>query len=404
MKISKKIMVVTILMFFLFYVNGQEIKILGKTITGSDIKTAADQTEKYLDLLKNKSVAIVANQTSMIGKTHIVDSLLNLKVNIKKVFCPEHGFRGNIEAGETVENVVDSKSGLPIISLYGKNHKPKSDDLKGIDLIIFDIQDVGVRFYTYISTLHYVMEAAAENGIDLIVLDRPNPNGYYVDGPVLNKKFTSFVGLHPVPIVYGMTIGEYALMINGEKWLAKNLKCKLKVIDIFNYNHTNYYILPIKPSPNLCNMNAVYLYPSLCLFEGTIVSVGRGTQKPFQILGHPLLDSTDITFTPISIKGMSENPPYRDQVCYGYDLSEFSIAILRAENKLNLFWIIDLHKRLSIKTSFFNNFFDKLAGNDTLRKQIIAGKSEEEIRNSWQNDLKKFKEIRKKYLLYVDFE
>ncbi len=404
MKISKKIMVVTILMFFLFYVNGQEIKILGKTITGSDIKTAADQTEKYLDLLKNKSVAIVANQTSMIGKTHIVDSLLNLKVNIKKVFCPEHGFRGNIEAGETVENIVDSKSGLPIISLYGKNHKPKSDDLKGIDLIIFDIQDVGVRFYTYISTLHYVMEAAAENGIDLIVLDRPNPNGYYVDGPVLNKKFTSFVGLHPVPIVYGMTIGEYALMINGEKWLAKNLKCKLKVIDIFNYNHTNYYILPVKPSPNLCNMNAVYLYPSLCLFEGTIVSVGRGTQKPFQILGHPLLDSTDITFTPISIKGMSENPPYRDQVCYGYDLSEFSIAILRAENKLNLFWIIDLHKRLSIKTSFFNNFFDKLAGNDTLRKQIIAGKSEEEIRNSWQNDLKKFKEIRKKYLLYVDFE
>ncbi len=404
MRILKKVIVIIVLMFCILFVNAQEIKILGRTIKGSDIKTGADQTEKYLDLLKNKSIAIVANQTSIINKTHIVDSLLNLKVTIKKVFCPEHGFRGDIEAGEIVENVIDSKSGLPIISLYGKKYKPKPDDLKGIDLIIFDIQDVGARFYTYISTLHYVMEAAAENNIDLIVLDRPNPNGYYVDGPVLNKKFTSFVGLHPVPIVYGMTIGEYALMINGEKWLAKKQKCKLKVIDIFNYNHTNYYILPVKPSPNLCNMNAVYLYPSLCLFEGTVVSVGRGTQKPFQLLGHPLLDSTDVSFTPLSIKGMSENPPFKNQLCFGYDLSEFSIAILRAENKLNLFWLIDLYKRLSIETKFFNSFFDKLAGNDMLRMQLIAGKTEDEIRNSWQTDLKKFKEIRKKYLLYTDFE
>lgn len=384
--------------------NAQAINITDRFITNSDIKTGADQTEKYLPFLKNKSVAVLANQSSIINKTHLVDSLLKLNINLKKVFCPEHGFRGDTEAGAKIENITDPKSGLPVISLYGNNYKPKPEDLKGIDVIIFDIQDVGVRFYTYISTLHYVMEACAENNIELIVFDRPNPNGYYVDGPVLNKKFSSFVGMHTVPIVHGMTIGEYALMINGEKWLANKRQCNLKVIDVINYNHTYYYVLPVKPSPNLTNMNAIYLYPSLCLFEGTIVSVGRGTQKPFQVLGHPLLDNTDISFTPKSITGMSENPPFKYQICYGYDLSEYSTSILRTDAKLNLFWIIELYKRLSPKTKFFNDFFDKLAGNDDLRKQITSGKTEDEIRSSWQIDLKKFKEIRKKYLLYPDFE
>jgi uncharacterized protein YbbC (DUF1343 family) len=248
------------------------------------------------------------------------------------------------------------------------------------------------------------MEACAENNILLLILDRPNPNGYYVDGPVLNPKFASFVGMHAVPVVHGMTIGEYAMMINGEKWMSNQNKCKLNVIKVINYKHTDYYILPIKPSPNLTNMNAVYLYPSLCFFEGTVVSVGRGTNTPFQIVGHPLFDNTDFKFTPISIKGMSDNPPFKGEECNGYDLSEFSVSIIRSEAKLNLFWIIDSYKRLSGKTKFFNNFFDKLAGNDVLRTQIIEGKTEDEIRKTWADDLKKFKEIRKKYLLYADFE
>lgn len=404
MKFNKNNLLIIFYLLFIPIVNAQDYKILGKIISKSDIKTGAEQIEQYLSYIQNKKVAVVGNQTSYINKTHLVDSLLKLNISVKKVFSPEHGFRGENEAGAKIDNSFDLKTNLPVISLYGKKMKPTKEDLNGIDIVLFDIQDVGVRFYTYISTLHYIMEACSENNIQLIVLDRPNPNGYYIDGPVLKTKFTSFVGLHPVPIVYGMTIGEYALMINGEKWLSKGIKCNLKVISVFNYNHSNYYLLPIKPSPNLINMNAVYLYPSLCLFEGTVVSVGRGTKKPFQCVGHPLLDKADISFKPESIPGMSENPPFKDQVCYGYELSEYAVSILRADAKLNLFWLMDLYKRLSEKTVFFNDFFDKLAGNDELRKQIITGKTEDEIRKSWEEDVAKFKKIRKKYLLYVDFE
>ena len=401
--VNKKII---LLLFLISILNckAQEFKIVNKPLRNIAIQTAAEQTEKYLPLIKNRQIALVANPTSMIGKTHLVDSLLKLGISIRKVFCPEHGFRGNQEAGENVQNLTDPKTKLPVISLYGENKKPKPLDLKGIDIVIFDIQDVGARFYTYISTLHYVMEACAENNIEVLVLDRPNPNGYYVDGPVLDMKFSSFVGMHPVPIVHGMTMAEYALMINGEKWLKNGIQCKLQTIVVNNYNHTDCYSLPVKPSPNLLSMNAIYLYPSLCLFEGTIISVGRGTKKPFQILGHPKMDTTVFSFTPRAIIGMSSNPPYKDKRCFGYDLSYYSLNILRNDKKINLFWLIDLYHRLSAKTEFFTPFFDKLAGSDLLRNQIIAGKTEEEIRNSWQADLQKFKEIRKKYLLYADFE
>lgn len=377
---------------------------LYKIVTNKDIKTGAEQIDRYLNLLKGKSVAIVANQTSVIGKTHLVDSLLKLNIKIIKIFSPEHGFRGETEAGEIIKSSIDEKTGLKIISLYGNNKKPSSSDLKDVDIMIFDIQDVGVRFYTYISTLHYVMEACAENNIPLVILDRPNPLGYFVDGPILEPKFSSFVGMHPVPIVHGLTIAEYAQMINGEGWLKNKIKCKLYIINVLNYNHTYYYILPIKPSPNLVSMNAVYLYPSLCLFEGTVISVGRGTMKPFQIIGHPKLDNSDYSFVPQPIKGMSENPPYVNQVCYGYDLSEYAVVFQRFEKQINIFWLIDLYNRLSTKTEFFNNFFDKLAGSDKLRKQIIAGKNENEIRDSWKEDILNYKKIRKKYLLYIDFE
>ena len=404
MTIVNKKTVIVLFLFSLFIVRAQDDTAAHKMIRNTSIQTAAEQTGKYLPLLMNKNIAVVANPTSMIGNTHLVDSLLSLGIQIKKVFCPEHGFRGDQEAGETVLNIIDKKTNLPVISLYGNNKKPKPADLVGIDMVIFDIQDVGARFYTYISTLHYVMEACAENNVELLVLDRPNPNGYYVDGPVLDMKFSSFVGMHPVPIVHGMTIAEYALMINGEKWLKNGIQCKLKTITLNHYNHTDYFNLPIKPSPNLLNMSAVYLYPTLCLFEGTVVSVGRGTMKPFQILGHPKLESENYSFTPMAIKGMSADPPYKHQKCFGYDLSDYSLSILKNEKKLNLFWLLDLYQRLSSKGEFFTPFFDKLAGTDVLRKQIIAGKKEEEIRQSWQEDLIQFKKIRKKYLLYGDFE
>jgi uncharacterized protein YbbC (DUF1343 family) len=403
MKINNLLILIFLKIIFSLEAISQD-NVLYKIVTRNDVQTGADRTNLYLGLLKGKRVALVANQTSIIGNTHLVDSLLKLNVNIVKIFCPEHGFRGEAEAGVTVNASIDEKTGLQIISLYGKNKKPTNADLKNVDIIVFDIQDVGVRFYTYISTLHYVMEACAENNIPLVILDRPNPLGYFVDGPVLDPAFSSFVGMHPVPIVHGMTIAEYAQMINGEKWLKNNVSCKLHIITVDNYNHTYYYILPVKPSPNLVNMNAVYLYPSLCLFEGTDISIGRGTSKPFQVIGHPKLEGAEYSFTPQSIKGMSENPPHLNQVCYGYDLSEYSVLFQRFEKQINIYWLLDLYKRLSSKTNFFNYFFDKLAGGDSLRKQIIAGKNETEIRESWKNDLSKFKKIRKKYLLYIDFE
>lgn len=382
----------------------QGITQINNTIkTINDIQVGADRTQEYLPLLKNKSVAIVANQSSNIKNTHQVDSLVALGVNVKKVFCPEHGFRGLVDAGKKVKTYKDVKTGLPIISLYGKNKKPAAIDLKDVDVIIFDIQDVGVRFYTYLSTLHYVMEACAENNKTLIVLDRPNPNGYYIDGPVMEDAYKSFLGLHPVPIVYGLTIGEYAQMINGEAWLTGGLKCNLKVILLNNYTHSDFYELPVRPSPNLPNMASVYLYPSLGLFEGTIVSVGRGTDLPFQIIGHPTLQKTNYTFTP-KPKGGAMEPKYNGQVCNGYNLFNFGTEYMKNTKKIYLYWLINTYKNTPDSTNFFDENFNYHAGNATLQKQIKENVEEEAIRKSWQPGLEKFKTIRKKYLLYKDFE
>lgn len=369
----------------------------------AEIKTGASRMQGYLPLLKGKNIAVVANQSSVINKTHLVDSLLSLGITIKKVFCPEHGFRGIVDAGEKVKSEKDEKTGLSIISLYGKNKKPTAEQLKDVDIVLFDIQDVGVRFYTYLSTLHYVMEACAESNKTLIVLDRPNPNGYYIDGPVLENEFKSFLGLHPVPIVYGLTIGEYAQMINGEGWLKNGVKCKLNVITSENYTHKDFYELPIKPSPNLPNMASVYLYPSLGLFEGTVVSVGRGTDLPFQIIGHPTLQKTNYSFTPQPKTGATD-PKYKGQVCNGYNLTDFGSEYIKNYKKIYLFWLVGTYQNTPDKTTFFDQNFNFHAGNATLQKQIKDGVGEEEIRKSWQEGIKKFKVIRKKYLLYPDFE
>ena len=353
---------------------------------------AAERTNLYLHHLENKKVGVVGNQTSMIANTHLVDSLLSLGIDIVKVFSPEHGFRGKADAGAIIKDGIDSKTGIPIISLYGKNKKPKDEQLQGIDILVFDIQDVGVRFYTYISTLHYVMEAAAESNIKVIVLDRPNPNGHYVDGPILDTAFQSFVGMHPIPIAHAMTIGEYAKMINGENWITT--KCELIVIEMENYTHNTNYDLPIKPSPNLPNARSVNLYPSLCLFEGTTISIGRGTDYPFQHFGAPYLKS-NYSFIPKSGAG-SKYPKHEDIMCFGTDL-RFQEDYLTA---INLNWIIETYKQCSEKEEFFNNFFNTLAGTDKLKKQIIAGMTVREIKASWQEGLEAFKRIRRKYLIY----
>ena len=356
------------------------------------IIVAAENTKEYIKILGNKRIALVVNQTSLIQQTHIVDSLLSLNIKIMKIFSPEHGFRGKEDAGAKIEDEIDLKTGIPIVSLYGKNKKPSKEQLSDVDIILFDIQDVGARFYTYISTLHYVMEAAGENNIKLIVLDRPNPNLHYIDGPVRKKEFTSFVGLHPIPIVHAMTIGEYAKMINGENWIANT--CDLTIIKIQNYNRNLKYNLPVKPSPNLPNSRAINLYPSLCLFEGTTISVGRGTEYPFQHFGAPYLKS-NYNFTPKSGEG-SKYPKHENIICYGTDL-RFQDDYLKS---INLKWLIESYQACPEKDNFFNDFFDKLSGTDQLRKQITSGKTEQEIKESWEKDLKTFKEIRKKYLLY----
>ena len=369
----------------------------------NSIKVGAERMELYLPILSNKTVAIVANQTSVVGDVHLVDTLLSLGINIGKVFSPEHGFRGILDAGEDVNSYTDKKTGLPIVSLYGNNYKPKKDDLKGIDMVIFDIQDVGVRFYTYISTLHYVMEACAENDISLLLLDRPNPNGFFVDGPIREDSFKSFVGLHPVPLVHGMTIAEYAKMINGRGWLKNEVQCTLIHILCEGYTHSDYYELPIKPSPNLPNMTAVYLYPSLGLFEGTMVSVGRGTEKPFQVIGHPTLNTGSYKFTP---KGMSgaKNPPYKGQLCNGHDLGKFGSMVIRNYKSIYLYWLTGAYRETPEKDQFFNNYFNTLAGTDKLKDQIEKEVPEEEIVKSWKSGILEFKKIRKGYLLYPDFE
>jgi len=368
-----------------------------------NIIPGADQTQLYTGYLKGKNIAMVINQTSVIGKSRIasVDSLLKLGLTIKKIFGPEHGFRGNASNGAVVDDSVDPKTGLPVISLYGKHFKPTPADLETINLVIFDIQDVGARFYTYISTLHYVMEACAENNIELMILDRPNPNGYTVDGPVLDTAYRSFVGMHPVPITHGMTIAEYAQMINGEGWLKNHIQCKLKIIKVANYMHSSTYQLPVNPSPNLNTNQSVLLYPSLCLFEGTSLSVGRGTLVPFQEIGHPLLKGKyRYSFTPVSIPGMSEEPPQKKQVCYGIDLRNYDTNIIIKSGHINLSWLIELYRAFPDKQHFFNTYFTKLAGNEELRKQIEAGKSEAEIRHSWEPALSIYKAMRRKYLLY----
>ena len=362
------------------------------------IITGAEQTELYAPLLKNKKIALLVNQTSLISSTHLVDSLLHLKLNIVKIFSPEHGFRGNAANGEKVNNELDAKTGLPIISLYGKNKKPTAESLQDVDVVIFDIQDVGARFYTYISTLHYLMDACAENNKELWVLDRPNPNGYYIDGPILEKNFQSFIGLDPLPIVHGLTVGEYAQLLNGEKWLAEGKICKLKVIPCKNYTHKDRYSLPVKPSPNLPNDLAIKLYPSICLFEGTSISVGRGTDFPFQVIGSPDKNNGSFTFTPKTIEGAAKNPPYEDQLCYGIDFRKETVP-----DGFTLKYVIELYNKAEDKEKFFTAFFDKLAGNDKLKEQIKKGMSESEIKKTWQDELNRYKVIRKKYLLYPDF-
>ncbi len=400
-----EVFIIATLLIFASFANAQGIVAIENTTkTINDVKVGADRTTEYLPLLKGKSIAVVANQSSVIKKTHLVDSLITLGIKVKKVFCPEHGFRGTVDAGEKVETQKDPKTGLNIISLYGKNNKkPKPEDLKDVDIVIFDIQDVGVRFYTYLSTLHYVMEACAENKKQLIVLDRPNPNGYFIDGPVMEDAYKSFLGLHPVPIVYGMTIGEYAQMINGEGWLKAGVKCDLKVITLVGYSHKDLFELPIRPSPNLPNMSSVYLYPSLGLFEGTIISVGRGTDFPFQVIGHPTLTKTNYTFTPQAKPGAME-PKYLGQVCKGHNLSAFGKEYIKNTKKINLFWLIGTYANTPDKTNYFDENFNFHAGNSTLQQQVKDGITEDAIRKSWEPGIAKFKVVRKKYLLYKDFE
>ncbi len=373
----------------------------------------ATQIDQYMRLIQDKTVAVFANHTSMIEDEHLVDFLKKKGVNIVKIFAPEHGFRGNADAGEKVGNVKDAQTGIPIVSLYGKKQAPSADDLEEVDILIFDIQDVGVRFYTYISSLEYYIKAAVDNKKPLIILDRPNPNGFYVDGPVLDKKFRSFIGMQSVPVVYGMTMGEYAKMLIGEGWLdstaagaALTKAADIRVITCANYTHSSKYELPVKPSPNLPDMASVYLYPSTCFFEGTALSEGRGTEKPFMLFGHPSLPKTLVKFTPVSREG-AKSPKLLNQVCYGWDLSGTPASALKKINgRIQLKWLLQAYKLFPDKKNFFlsNNFIHKLAGNDQLMQQVKNGSTEAVIRKSWEPRLTAFKQVRKKYLLYPDFE
>jgi len=372
------------------------------------IRTGAEQTEKYLPLLKGKRVGMVVNPTSVIGQLTVVDSLIKVGVNIVKIFGPEHGFRGDASAGTAVNDAVDQKTGIKAISLYGKHEVPTVADLTGVDVMVFDIQDVGVRFYTYINTLQHVMEACAQNNKEVLILDRPNPNGFYVDGPILDPKFISGIGLQPIPIVHGLTVGEYAQMLNGEGWLKNKVKCKITIIKVDNYNHDMLYTLPVKPSPNLNSQQSILLYPTLCLFEGTYVSQGRGTLMPFTVLGAPKLKGKySFSFIPKSIKGMAETPLHQNEECYGLDLRNYDFSNIQENKTLNLKWLIELYQAYPDKEDFFNQKLskqmgnlDRLAGVSALKEQIIAGKSEQEIRASWEPGLSKYKQMRKKYLLY----
>ena len=372
---------------------------------GQIIEVGAEQFNRYRPLVYKKKVAVVANPTSRIANTHLVDRLLALDVDLVKVFALEHGFRGNADAGEKVSDDFDAKTGLPIVSLYGSHRKPTADDLANVEVVIFDVQDVGARFYTYISSMSYIMEACAENNVPFIVLDRPNPNGHFVDGPLNHLHEPSFIGLHPIPVVHGLTIGEYALMVVGESWMNTNAPLDLTVVPCENYTHNSRYELPVNPSPNLRTMAAIHLYPSLCFFEGTNVSIGRGTDRPFEVVGAPWMSRGTFTFTPRSSFG-ARSPRFEDVECHGFDLSRFGNEFLADRGEVNIFWLIDAYEQCPDKESFFErpDFFDLLAGGPTLRTQILAGTSEADIRASWQEDLQGFLKMRSKYLLYPDFD
>lgn len=367
----------------------------------TQIIPGAWQTARYFPLLEGMRFGLVCNHTATIGMTHLVDTLIRANLSPAKMFAPEHGFRGDMPDGHLIGNMPDKITGLPVISIYGQNKKPQPEDLKDLDLMVFDIQDVGVRCYTYLSTLHYVMEACAEAGIPLIILDRPNPNGHYIDGPIMEPAYFSFVGLHPVPLVYGMTIGEYAKMINGEGWLADSVKCNLEIIPLENYTRLSQYNLPQRPSPNLPNMLSVYLYPSLCFFEGTTLSIGRGTDLPFQLIGHPSLTEGDTWFMPVT-RPESIDPPLKNKDCRGFDLSELNLQQVREQSALDLSWLIKAYRAYPEKSTFFlkTGYFEKIAGTRTLREDLINGKTEGEIRARWKEDLFNFETIRDKYLIY----
>ena len=359
---------------------------------------------EYLPAIKGKRVALVVNHTSMVGQTHLADTLRALGISISAIFAPEHGFRGAADAGEKITDGKDPATGIPLLSLYGKKRKPSAEDLSNVDWVIFDIQDVGLRYYTYISTLHYVMESCAENNKPLLILDRPNPNGHFIDGPLREKGFESFVGMHPVPIVHGMTVGEYGRMINGEGWLPDGAQCRLEVVTCSGYDHNTLYQLPIKPSPNLPDMRSIYLYTSTCFFEGTVASEGRGTPTPFQVYGHPDSGTGDYYFTPAAMPG-AQNPKLLGKRCRGYNLSVVPLEELSAMRRIDLSHLLRFYQAFPDKGNFFlpSNFIDKLAGSSALREQVIAGKSEAEIRATWQEGLDRYRSMRAKYLLYKDF-
>jgi len=413
---------VAVIIFIVSCTAQKKAAVAKNSATPERIITGAERMDVYVPLLKGKRVAVFANQTSMVGNTHLVDTLKKSGVDVVLIFGPEHGFRGTASAGENLSSYVDEKTGIPVISLYGKKQRPSEDDLRNIDILIFDIQDVGVRFYTYISSLQEYMEAAFENSKPLLILDRPNPNGFYVDGPVLDPRFKSFVGMQPVPIVYGLTIAEYAFMIAGEKWLSEKANEKYSyyltaenstdtpfhflAIKCQNYTHASKYLLPVKPSPNLPEMQAVYLYPSTCLFEGTVLSEGRGTDMPFEIFGHPLFPKNLYSFVPKPNEGARSSKHYFE-TCYGWNLHGSLDDVLKETDRhIQLKWLIEAYKNFPGTDSFFlkGNNFNRLAGNDALMQQIKDGMSEEEIRKSWEPALNQFKMIRKKYLLYPDFE
>ncbi len=364
------------------------------------LKVGAERSEIYLPLLEGKKVGLVVNQSSMVDSVHLINYLVRKGVDVKGIYAPEHGYKGNVERGKHIDGEIDAETGIPVYSLYGKNHKPSPEILKDIEVMVFDMQDVGVRFFTYIYTMTRVMEASAENGIKVVVLDRPNPIGYYVDGPMLKPGFESGIGLFPIPVIHGLTVGEFAMMVNGEHWLKDGIQCDLEVIKVENYTHETKYQLPVFPSPNLAEMKSIYLYPSICLFEGADVNEGRGTYKPFQVFGAPYYTPQDFSYVPKSIPVLALHPKFEGETCYGYDLSNMTLSELQDIRQLEIKYVIDFYNKCDDKENFFTSFFDKLAGTDQLRLQIIEGKTEEQIRASWQEDLDKFKLMRKNYLLY----